>query len=40
MPTAARSWVEAPMTDTIWLGAVTLMLFGYLMYALLVPEKF
>lgn len=28
------------MTDTLWLSAVTLMLFGYLLYALLVPEKF
>jgi len=28
------------MTDTVWIGAVVLMLFGYLLYALLVPEKF
>jgi len=28
------------MTDTIWIGAVTLMVFGYLLYALLLPEKF
>jgi len=28
------------MTDTIWIGAVTAMVFGYLLYALLVPEKF
>ncbi|MES1185985.1 MAG: K(+)-transporting ATPase subunit F [Myxococcales bacterium] len=28
------------MTDTIWLGAVTLVLCGYLLYALLVPERF
>jgi len=28
------------MTDTIWIGAVTVLVFGYLMYALLVPEKF
>jgi len=28
------------MTDIVWIGAVTLMLFGYLLYALLVPEKF
>ena len=27
------------MTDTVWIGAVTLMVFGYLMYALLVPEN-
>jgi K+-transporting ATPase KdpF subunit len=32
--------VEAPMTDTIWLGAMTVLLLGYLLYALLVPEKF
>jgi K+-transporting ATPase KdpF subunit len=29
-----------PMTDTVWLGAVTLAVLGYLLYALLVPEKF
>jgi len=28
------------MTDTIWIGAVTVLVLGYLMYALLVPEKF
>jgi len=28
------------MTDTIWIGAVTGLLFIYLFYALLVPEKF
>jgi len=28
------------MTDTLWIGAVTLMVFGYLLYALIVPEKF
>jgi len=28
------------MTDTLWIGAVTLFVFGYLLYALLVPEKF
>jgi len=28
------------MTDTVWLAAVTLMVLGYLLYALLVPEKF
>jgi hypothetical protein len=32
--------VEAAMTDTVWIGAVTLMVFFYLLYALLVPEKF
>ncbi|MBK7857814.1 MAG: K(+)-transporting ATPase subunit F [Archangiaceae bacterium] len=28
------------MTDTLWLGAVTLAVFAYLVYALLLPEKF
>jgi K+-transporting ATPase KdpF subunit len=28
------------MTDALWIGAVTLLLFAYLVYALLVPEKF
>jgi len=28
------------MTDAVWVGAVTLFTFGYLIYALLVPEKF
>jgi len=28
------------MTDTVWLSAVTLLVLGYLVYALLVPEKF
>jgi len=28
------------MTDMIWLGGVTAFLLGYLLYALLVPEKF
>jgi K+-transporting ATPase KdpF subunit len=32
--------VEATMTDAVWVGAVTLFTFGYLIYALLVPEKF
>jgi K+-transporting ATPase KdpF subunit len=37
---AAKSCVEGAMTDYVWLGAVTLMLCGYLLYALLVPENF
>jgi K+-transporting ATPase KdpF subunit len=37
---AARGSAEATMTDTVWIGATTLFLFGYLLYALLVPEKF
>jgi len=28
------------MSDTVWLGVVTLVVFGYLLYAMLVPEKF
>ena len=40
MPTAARSSAEATMTDTVWVGAVTLLVFGYLLFALLKPEKF
>jgi K+-transporting ATPase KdpF subunit len=32
--------MEATMTDTVWISAVTLLVFGYLLYALLVPEKF
>jgi K+-transporting ATPase KdpF subunit len=37
---AARSSAEAPMADTVWVGAVTFFVFGYLLYALLVPERF
>jgi len=28
------------MTDAVWVGAVSLMVFGYLLYAMLVPERF
>jgi K+-transporting ATPase KdpF subunit len=28
------------VADTVWLGAVSVMVFGYLLYALLVPETF
>jgi len=28
------------MTDFVWIGGVTMLLLVYLMYALLVPEKF
>lgn len=38
--TVARSFEEAAMTETLWIGAVTVMVFGYLVYALLVPENF
>jgi K+-transporting ATPase KdpF subunit len=37
---AASGCAEATMTDLAWLSAVTLLLFIYLVYALLVPEKF
>jgi K+-transporting ATPase KdpF subunit len=36
----ATSFEEAIMTDALWLGVVTMVVFGYLLYALLVPEKF
>jgi len=28
------------MNDAIWVGVVALLVLGYLMYALLAPEKF
>lgn len=31
---------EAAMNDTLWIGIVTIVVLGYLLYALLVPEKF
>jgi K+-transporting ATPase KdpF subunit len=37
---AAKDFEDATMTDTVWISAVTLCVFGYLLYALLVPEKF
>lgn len=40
MSSAARSSEERAMTDTLWIGVVTLAVFGYLLYAMLVPEKF
>jgi K+-transporting ATPase KdpF subunit len=39
-PTAASGFAEESMTDTLWVGIVTFMVFGYLTYALLMPEKF
>ena len=36
----ARSCVEVVMIDAIWLSGVTVLLLGYLLYALLAPEKF
>jgi K+-transporting ATPase KdpF subunit len=32
--------VEVTVTDMLWISVVTLMLLGYLLYALLLPEKF
>ena len=37
---AANGSAEAVMVDTIWLSAATVLLLGYLLYALLAPEKF
>jgi|GEM_PF-6538028 len=37
---AARSFAEPSMTDALWLGAATVMVLVYLLYALLLPEKF
>jgi hypothetical protein len=37
---AARSFAEAAMADLPWIGGVTLAVFSYLLYALLVPERF
>ena len=40
MLTSARSCVEATMIDLILISGVTALLLGYLLYALLAPEKF
>lgn len=32
--------MEAVMIDALWLSGVTALLLGYLLYALLAPEKF
>lgn len=32
--------MEVVMIDAIWLSGVTALLLGYLLYALLMPEKF
>jgi len=37
---SAKSCVEGVMIDAIWLSGVTALLLGYLLYALLLPEKF
>jgi K+-transporting ATPase KdpF subunit len=37
---AARNCAEAAVSDTVSLAVVTLLLFAYLLYALLVPERF
>lgn len=31
---------EPPMSDYVWTSALTLLLLGYLVYALLKPERF
>jgi K+-transporting ATPase KdpF subunit len=36
----ATGFSEATMTDTVWVSVVTLGVLGYLLYALLAPEKF
>jgi K+-transporting ATPase KdpF subunit len=36
----ATDSAEGIMTDVVWVGDVTLLLFGYLVCALLVPERF
>jgi K+-transporting ATPase KdpF subunit len=36
----AKGSGEAAMTDLVWVSAVTLGVCAYLLYALLVPEKF
>jgi K+-transporting ATPase KdpF subunit len=37
---SARSCAEVVMIDAIWLSGVTALLLGYLLCALLLPEKF
>ncbi len=36
----ATDYAGGTMTDAVWVGAVTLLVFSYLVYALLMPEKF
>lgn len=40
MSKAAKSCAGARMIDVLWLGLLTVLLTGYLLFALLVPEKF
>lgn len=40
MSTAANGYAGALMIDALWLGILTVLLTGYLLFALLVPEKF
>jgi K+-transporting ATPase KdpF subunit len=35
-----RARQEANVTDPVWISALTLCVLGYLLYALLMPEKF
>jgi K+-transporting ATPase KdpF subunit len=37
---AASGCAGVTMTDIVWVSAVTVFVFGYLLYALLVPGKF
>lgn len=37
---AAKNCVESPVIETLSLGVVSVFLLGYLLFALLVPEKF
>ena len=40
MSAAAKGYAELPVIDILWLSAVTVFLTGYLLFALLAPEKF
>jgi K+-transporting ATPase KdpF subunit len=35
-----NAWGAAAMSDAVWVGALTAVVLGYLLYALLAPEKF
>jgi K+-transporting ATPase KdpF subunit len=37
---AARGFAGCPVIDMLWLLAVSALLTGYLLFALLAPEKF
>jgi K+-transporting ATPase KdpF subunit len=40
IPAGATNSEEVQMTDAFWLAGVTALLFVYLFYALLTPERF